>query len=70
VAHDITLDGPVFKSYDSPVSSETWVGEVLVGFGLRYKQMTLTFSRTFRSEEYDTQEGGHQFGSVLVGFGF
>ena len=70
VLHDITLDGPVFKDYDSPVSSETWVGELLVGFGVRLSQFTLTVSRTFRSREFDTQAEGHQFGSIQAGFGF
>ena len=70
VLHDITLDGPVFQSYDSPVSSETWVGEVRIGFGVRFSELTLTYSRTFRTEEFSDQETGHQFGSIQVGFGF
>ena len=70
VLHDITLDGPVFKSYDSPVSSETWVGEALIGFGIRFKQLTVTYSRTFRTEEFESQETGHQFGSIQAGIGF
>ncbi|MEX0324471.1 MAG: lipid A deacylase LpxR family protein [Puniceicoccaceae bacterium] len=70
VLHDITLDGPVFRSHDSPVSSESWVGEALVGFGLRLGQFSLTYSRTFRTEEFDSQETGHQFGSIQAGIGF
>ena len=46
------------------------MGGALVGFGLRFKQVTMTYSRTFRTEEYDTQPGGHQFGSFLVSVGF
>jgi hypothetical protein len=70
VLHDITLDGPVFKSYESPVSSETWVGELLLGFGVRFKQLSVTYSRTFRTEEFESQETGHQFGSIQIGLGF
>jgi hypothetical protein len=70
VAHDITIDGPVFRDYDSPVSSEPLVGGALVGFGLRLQSLTVTYSRTFRTEEYSTQDGGHQFGSLLVSLGF
>lgn len=70
VAHDITLDGPVFRDHDSPVSSEPWVGGLMAGLGIRWQRVNLTFSRTFRTEEYSTQDGGHQFGSFLVSVGF
>jgi hypothetical protein len=70
VAHDITLDGPVFRDYDAAVSSEPWVGELVAGIGLRFHDLTLTFSRTFRSKEFESQASSHQFGSVLVSLGF
>ena len=70
VLHDITLDGPVFKDYTSVADSEPFVGEFLVGAGLRLMHFTVTFSRTFRSEEYEGQAGAHQFGSFLVSLRF
>lgn len=70
VAHDITIDGPLFRNYDTPVSSEAWVGAMVAGVGIRWQRMNFTFSRTFRTEEYETQDGGHQFGSALVSLGF
>ncbi len=70
VAHDITLDGPVFRSFDTGVSSEPLVGELVAGVGFRLGSFTLTFSRTFRTKEFDGQEQGHQFGSILASIGF
>lgn len=70
VAHDITLDGPVFRDYDAAVSSEPWVGELVAGVGLRFHDLSVTFSRTFRSKEFESQGSSHQFGSVLVSLGF
>ena len=70
VVHDITLDGPLFRDYDSPVASKSWIGGALVGMGARWQRITLTLSRNFMSEEYTSQDGGHQFGSVMVSAGF
>ncbi|HKK17894.1 MAG TPA: lipid A deacylase LpxR family protein [Opitutales bacterium] len=65
VAHDITLDGPWFRSHDG-VDSEPWVGELLMGIGIRYKNVTLTYSRTFRTREFKGQNKRHDFGSLQV----
>ena len=70
VAHDITLDGPVFRDYAAFVESEPFVGEILIGFGVRYKRLTVTYSRTFRTVEFEDQTTGHQFGSLLAGLTF
>ena len=70
VLHNITLDGPVFTDFDTGTSSEAFVGEFLVGMGFRHRGFTLTYSRTFRSREFEGQLYNHQFGSVLVSLGF
>jgi hypothetical protein len=70
VAHDITLDGPLFRDFDTGTSSEELVGELLAGVGIRYGTFTVTFARTFRSREFDGQASSHQFGSVLASAGF
>lgn len=66
VLHDITLDGPLFRHYDSQVASESLVGDAIFGIGMGWKRFTLTLSRNFQSEAYTTQDGGHQFGSVML----
>jgi lipid A 3-O-deacylase len=70
VLHNITLDGPLFKDFDTGTSSESLVGEFVLGAGFRYHGLTLAYSRTFRSREFSGQEYNHQFGSVLVSLGF
>ena len=66
VAHDITLDGPLFRDHPGAVSSEPLVGELVAGVGIRWQRLSVTFSRTFRSREFRGQDHGHQFGSLLV----
>ena len=62
VAHDITLDGPLFREFDTGVESEVWVNELLLGFGARYYGIGLSFTQTIRSEEFDGQTENQIFG--------
>ncbi len=70
VAHDITLDGPWFRDFDGAVGSKPLVAEAIIGFGARYQRFTVTYARTFRTNEFGGQEGGHQFGSVQASLGW
>lgn len=70
VLHNITLDGPVFRSFDTGTSSEPLVGELIAGVGVRFHGWTLAYSRTFRSKEFEGQLKSHQFGSVLISAAF
>jgi hypothetical protein len=67
VAHDITLDGPLFRSHDG-VRSETLVAEWTAGIGIRYRHLTFSFARTARTHEFVGQLNNHRFGSMLVSF--
>ena len=67
VAHDISLDGPVFRDHDYTVESRPLVGELSVGLGLRYKRLSVQYSKTIRSDEfYGQNNDSHEFGSVLI----
>ncbi len=66
VAHDITLDGPLFRDHPGAVSSRPLVGELMAGAGLRWQRLSVTVARTFRGREFRGQDHSHQFGSVLV----
>ncbi len=68
VLHDITLDGPVFRDFDTGVKSSSLVGELIYGFGMRYKKVELIYSQTIRSEEFNSQTENLQFGSVMFRF--
>lgn len=66
IAHDVTLDGPWFRSYSSGVDREPFVGEVFAGFGVRYDCWEFSYVHTFRSKAYETQDGTTSFGSLAV----
>lgn len=70
VAFDASLDGPLFSSYDSPVERRPLVAEVFCGFGVRFRRAELSYAHTWRSEEYDTQRGIADFGSVALRYRF
>jgi hypothetical protein len=66
VLHDISLDGPVFRDFDTGVDREPLVGELLVGFGFKLYEVDISVSRTFRSDEFEGQDENQQYGSVQV----
>ena len=66
VAYNITLDGPVFRDFDTGVSSEPFVGELYAGFGVRYRRVDFSYIHTFRSREFNDQEKPQRFGSLAV----
>ena len=66
VLHDITIDGPLFRDFDTAVESEPVVGELLFGIGLRYAWAELTLSHTYRSNEFNGQHANQEFGSVIL----
>ena len=68
VAHDITLDGPVFRKFDTGVESTPLVGELIYGLGIRYKRVDLTFSQSLRSDEFTGQTENQAFGSIMLRF--
>jgi len=66
IYHDITLDGPVFRSYDTGIRKELLVGEVYAGFGLRRGNWELGYVHAYRSKEFETQNSPQAFGSVAI----
>jgi lipid A 3-O-deacylase len=68
VLHDITLDGPVFRNFNTDIESESLVGELLYGVGFRYKKVALIFSQTIRSDEFTGQTENQKFGSFMLRF--
>ena len=56
VAHDLYLDGTVFRSSPKYVNKYPVVGEWGYGFGLRYKRSELLFGRHYMTKEYTQQE--------------
>jgi len=70
VAHNITLDGPVFQDYDTGVHSEPFVGELYIGFGVRYSRTEFSYIHTIRSKEFSEQDKAQSFGSLTLTYRF
>ena len=69
VAFDATLDGPLFRDFDTNVSSEPFIAEAYLGFGIRYRAVEFSYVHTFRTQEFQEQDDGAQaFGSIAVRF--
>lgn len=66
VLHDITLDGPVFRDFDTGVDRKPFVGELLLGVGLSWKYFDLSLSQSLRTDEFKGQDKNHVFGSVML----
>lgn len=66
VFHDITLDGPVFRDYDTGVDKEPLVGEVYIGFGVRRGNWEFSYVHTYRSKQFETQDDPQGFGSMAI----
>jgi lipid A 3-O-deacylase len=66
VFHDITLDGPVFRNFDTGVEREPWVGELYAGFGVRYSGWEFGYVHTYRSKRFKTQKKDQSFGSIAI----
>jgi len=67
VAHNITLDGPVFRSFNTGTNSKTFVGEIYIGFGVRYRGVNFNYVHTYRTTEFKNQDEGQTFGSLTLG---
>ena len=68
--YDATLDGPLFRDFDTEVDKELLVGEVFAGFGLRWSRVELSYVHAFQTNNFDGQDGGQQFGSLALRVAF
>lgn len=66
IAHDATLDGPLFKDFETGNTREPFVGEVFAGIGWRIRSVEVSYAHTWRTEEYKEQPGDSNFGTVSV----
>lgn len=64
IAHDATLDGPLFSDFNTGNTREPFVGEVFAGAGIRYRDVELSYVHTWRTREYKEQAEAADFGSV------
>ena len=53
IAHDATLDGPMFRDFDTGNTREPVVAEVHAGVGLSFREIELSYLHTWRTDEYE-----------------
>lgn len=66
VAHDATLDGPLFSDFETGNDRRLMVGLVYAGAAVRYRNVEFSYVHSWQSKEYDEQSGSTAFGSVAV----
>lgn len=69
VGRDIFLDGNTFEDSHS-VDKKHFVADLTAAATLRYKQLRFTYAHTYRTEEFEEQDGGQVFGSFSIGVSF
>ena len=68
VAFNATLDGPVFKDFNTGTNSRTYVGEVYAGFGARWRRWEFSYAHSYRTKEFRGQDRRQSFGSLAIGY--
>ncbi len=70
VAHEISLDGPVFRNFDTGATRKPLIGGLFAGFGIRYRDLKLVYMQTYRSRRFKEQSSGREFGSISLTYRF
>ncbi len=66
VAHDIFLDGSLFRDGDPHVDKNVFVGEVQAGLALQFRRVQIAYTFVTRTKEFKTQTSAQQFGAVSI----
>jgi hypothetical protein len=66
VLFDATLDGPMFKNFDTGNTREPWLAESYLGFGARWKALEFSYVHTWRTRAYEEQDGSTNYGSLAI----
>jgi hypothetical protein len=70
VGYDITLDGPLFSNFDTGATRKPVIGSLFAGFGIRYRDLKLTYAQTRNSRRFKEQNRGREFGSIAISYRF
>jgi hypothetical protein len=67
VGHDTTIEGSFFRNSPVEQQKETFVGEVQTGVAVQFlKYFELSYSVTYRSEEFEGQNGWDSFAALSL----
>lgn len=70
VAHNIFLDGSLFRDDDPSVDSRTFVGEIQAGLAVQVRRVQIAYTFVERSKEFETQSSHQEFGAVSIAVKF
>lgn len=70
VAHDATLDGPLFHDFQTGNHRKPLVGAVFAGMVVRFKRCELSYIHALRTKEYDEQESACHIGTMMLTWQF
>ncbi|WP_165793612.1 lipid A deacylase LpxR family protein [Hyphococcus luteus] len=70
VAHNIFLDGSLFRDGDPSVEKNVLVGEVQAGLALQFRRFQVAYTFVTRTKEFETQTSAQQFGAVSLSMKF
>jgi hypothetical protein len=68
-ARDIFLDGNTFSDSHS-VDKNILVGDVFAGIGVRWNQLSVSFTETLRTKEFKDQDDPQPFGALTISYEF
>ena len=67
VAHNVFLDGNTFRSVSPHVSKKWDVGELVAGVGIIWRGVRVSYTQTWRTQEFNGQKSGlFNFGSLAL----
>lgn len=69
VLQDIFLDGNTWRNSHS-VDKEPLVGDIAFGIAATWQQWKLSYARIYRTRQFETQQGNHNFGSLALSYTF
>ncbi len=70
VAHDIFLDGSLFRDNDPSVTSKTLVGDFQTGLVAQFRSVQIAYTYIVRTREFEEQLDRHRFGAVSLSVKF
>ncbi|MEM1380851.1 MAG: lipid A deacylase LpxR family protein [Pseudomonadota bacterium] len=70
VAHDLTLNGSLFRDDGPSVERNTWVGDLQYGYAVQLGRIQLAWTSVKRTERFATQDGPDRFGAISLSVKF
>lgn len=68
IARNIFLDGNTFKDDSPSIDKENFVGDASAGLALTWDDIRVSYSMTYRTQEYEGQPDNTLFGGVSIGY--